>query len=104
MKKYTMKDWQADGSLKAMKFQEVDEEIYNDMYCCMPPINYCGSYFQVGEPYGHVIDEDGKVRRTYSTFCKIFGRCFFLGHLIADVETIERDMDELESMINTNDI
>ena len=34
---YTMKDWNKDGELTPQLFQEVEHEIYSDMYCVLPP-------------------------------------------------------------------
>ena len=35
---YTMADWKKDGELNPQLFQEVEEEVYSDMYCVLPPL------------------------------------------------------------------
>lgn len=69
---YDMNQWTKDGSFKAAPGQEITEEIYNEMFNCMPPrylssneaakafnahgISICAG-FLMGEP--HSIDKDG---------------------------------------------
>lgn len=88
---YTMKDWNKDGELTPQLFQEVEHEIYSDMYCVLPPytleevtkeilesqlgIKFIQT-FCVGEEYDQ--DDDGNY--LYKSFGKTAdGKCFYLG-------------------------
>ena len=49
---------------------EVDREVYDYFLDILPPRTLARGYFQVGEPYSHKQDTDGKWKATYSTFCR----------------------------------
>jgi len=92
MKKYTMKDWEKDNIFNANPGQEVDYEIYEEMYNVLPPMHLATSNrdkakenyglnivsgFLVSEPYGY--NEHGS---TYSAFGKTEdNKYYFLGYL-----------------------
>lgn len=80
---YTMADWKKDGELNPQLFQEVEEEVYSDMYCVLPPLpleevtekileNQLGvkfiQSFCTGEPY--TTDDDDPERYLYKSFAK----------------------------------
>ncbi|MCD5424415.1 hypothetical protein [Limosilactobacillus fermentum] len=91
MKVYTVKDWNKDGELTPQLFQEVEHEIYSDMYCVLPPYpleevtqeileHQLGlkfiQTFCVGEEYSQ--DDDGYY--LYKSFGKTRdGKCYYLG-------------------------
>lgn len=61
---------------------EVSDEVYYQMLNVMRPIGlrksqYCG--FQVGEPYDHREDSNGKWRPRFMTFVKIGSRFYYAG-------------------------
>lgn len=79
MKKYTREDWQRDRDFKAVAGQEIDEEIYNEMFNVLPPLRlphneYCAAGFRVSEPYTH---RDGKP--LYMAFGNRGGKYYYLG-------------------------
>lgn len=49
---------------------EIDRETYDYFLDILPPRTMSRGYFQVGEPYSHAQDEDGKWKATWSTFCR----------------------------------
>lgn len=80
---YTMADWKKDGELNPQLFQEVEEEVYSDMYCVLPPLpleevteksleNQLGvkfiQSFCTGEAY--TTDDDDPERYLYKSFAK----------------------------------
>ncbi len=92
MKKYTREDWSIDGNFSAEIGQEIEEEIYWQMYDCLPPFSLTGGTplnrklgivagFRVGEPYIHDEYCNGK---EYGAFYSAFGKTadgkfYFLG-------------------------
>lgn len=78
MKKYTREDWQRDREFKAVAGQEIDEEIYNEMFNVLPPLRLPSGAkmagFRVSEPYTH---RDGKP--LYMAFGNSGGKYFYLG-------------------------
>lgn len=53
---------------------QIGEKVYNMLFEVMPPVNWVGSYFEVGEPDHH---ENGKVIRRA---CWKEGRNYYTGH------------------------
>jgi hypothetical protein len=53
---------------------EVSEHVYNEMLDCMPPKDWKGTYFELGEPYDI---EDGEF--LHRAFVKVKGR-YYTGH------------------------
>lgn len=92
---YTVKDWnnEANGELNPKLFQEVEHEIYSEMYCVLPPLplekatkkileNQLGikfiQSFCTGEAY--TTDDDDPERYLYKSFAKTEdGKCYYLG-------------------------
>lgn len=92
---YTIEDWdnEATGELKPKLFQEVDHEIYSQMYEVMPPYplekvtqkileNQLGikfiQTFCMGEAY--TTDDDDPESYLYESFGKTKdGKCYYLG-------------------------
>ena len=91
MSVYTVNDWKKDGELSPRLFQEVDREVYSDMYCVLPPyqleeatqkilerqlgVKFIQA-FCVGEEYSQ--DDDGNY--LYKSFGKTADeKCFYLG-------------------------
>jgi len=72
-----LNDWTRwnEGLIKGSEPVEVSEYIYFDMLGCMPPRNWQGSYFEVGEPYSH----DNQGRPIHRAFWKE-GELFFTGY------------------------
>ena len=88
---YTHSDWVRDKNFSAQPGQEIDEEIYWEMYDVMPiysmprrrdTAGYDGG-FMVSEP--HSTDEKGEFK--YSTFAQKNGRFFFLGNMTRESTT-----------------
>lgn len=67
----------------------VDEETYNYFLNILPPATMKQGYFQVGEPYSHEIDENGRCRATWATFIQEGDTYYYLGHCFAG-ETVHR--------------
>lgn len=80
METYTMKNWQNDGTFKAVIGQQVDEEVYQQFLNCMPPEYWANNIMQVGEPYGTTVI-DGKRCMTYTTFTGSIGHRTYSGHM-----------------------
>lgn len=84
---YTMEQWEKDGSFSAEIGQEVSEEVYEQMYYCMPPLRLpreCGYFsgFRMGEAYTHEQSKKtGEMLAHYAAFGKRDGKYYFLGHL-----------------------
>lgn len=79
MSVYTRENWAADRTFKAAAGQEISEEIYNEMFECMPPLRLkeahgCTAGFRMSEPYSH---RDGKP--LYMAFGKRGGKYYYLG-------------------------
>ena len=68
MDKYTREDWQRDQSFKAVPGQEIEKEIYEDMFNVLPPLRlprnkvmealetmnlHISAGFMMGEPHSH---------------------------------------------------
>lgn len=76
---YTRENWAADRSFNAAPGQEIEAEIYEEMFNVMPPMRLidaqgCAAGFRVGEPYTH---RDGKP--LYMAFGKRGGKYYYLG-------------------------
>lgn len=69
---------------------EVDEETYNHFLDILPPVTMKHGYFQVGEPYSHREDDEGRWRATWATFIQEGDKYYYLGHCFAG-ETVNRD-------------
>lgn len=67
----------------------VSEDIVNNFMDIMPPRAMGKNYLQVGEPYNHVFDIDGRMRPTFMTFCRGENGWRFCGNCFA-YETIDR--------------
>jgi hypothetical protein len=90
---YTAQQWEQDEVFGAIAGQEVDEEVYERMYECLPPYRLnlfrqnrdlnIGSGFLVGEPYIHGPASNGKYTAYYAAFGRVRGKekqYFFLGY------------------------
>lgn len=76
-------DWKGDFNKDFNPGDYVEESIVDYFRDCLPPRNMSSGYLQVGEPYNHSPDENGKYRSTYNTFTKsasgiwkYWGHCF----------------------------
>lgn len=84
---YTREQWEKDRSFSAAVGQEVEEEIYWEMYNVMPPLRLPKESgfvagFRVGEPYTHDRSEKtGEWVAYYAAFGMKGGKYYFLGHL-----------------------
>lgn len=107
MEKYTKEDWHRDRNFNAQPGQEVDEEIYDEMFDVMPPARmpmreetagYVG--FCVGEPAS--TDEDGNL--TFSTFGKREGKYYYLGKFPLRDTVPFKEIARLRAMLNQSGI
>ena len=76
---YTMQDWSKDGTFKAAAGQEIEAEIYEQMFDVMPiqrlkDAQGCTAGFRTTEPYTHI---NGKA--VYMAFGKRDGKYYYLG-------------------------
>lgn len=84
---YTSEQWQKDGTFSAEVGQEVSEEVYYQMFNCMPPLRLpreCGylSGFRMGEAYTNEQSEKtGELLAHFAAFGKRGGKYYFLGRL-----------------------
>lgn len=62
---------------------EVDEAMVDYFRDLLPPRSMQSGYLQVGEPYSHIVDTDGKWKATYSTFAMEDGHWIYKGCCIA---------------------
>ena len=77
-------DWLSDFNKDFQPGDYVDQEIVDYFRDVLPPRNMSWGYLQVGEPYSHVPDQDGRYRATYNTFTKSApGVWLYRGHCIA---------------------
>lgn len=97
MKTYTMEDWRRDGVFKASPGQQVEEGIYFQMLCDVPPIYHGGFHrtFQVGEAHSH----DSELNPLYGTFTRRGDEFYFLGYLRCDNVEIENEQRKLDDAI-----
>lgn len=61
----------------------VDRETYDYFLNILPPATMERGYFQVGEPYSHEEDKDGRWRPTFMTFVREGDKYYYLGHCFA---------------------
>lgn len=61
----------------------VEQQVVNNFMDCLPPASYTSECAQLGEPYSHRSDENGKYKATYLTFKRLnhdtwvyCGKCF----------------------------
>ncbi len=77
-------DWKGDFNEDFKPGDYVDQEIVDYFRDVLPPRSMAPGYLQVGEPYSHVPDQDGRYRATYNTFTKSApGVWKYWGHCIA---------------------
>ena len=99
MEIYTREQWNKNRSFAAKVGQEVEEDIYWDMYDCLPPLRLpreCGyaSGFRVGEPYIHEQSaKTGEWLAHYAAFGKNGDKYYFLGHLNKYGELCSKDKE-----------
>ena len=79
MKVYTIEQWAADRTFKAVEGQEISEEVYEEFFNVMPvqrlkEAHGCTAGFRTTEPYTHI---DGKA--VYQAFGKRNGKYYYLG-------------------------
>ena len=97
MEIYTREQWEKDRNFSAKVGQEVEEEIYWEMFELMPPLRLpreCGylSGFRMGEPYIHEQSKKtGEFLGHYAAFGKKDGKYYFLGHLNKYGEKCSKD-------------
>lgn len=51
----------------------VNRDVVDNAINCLPPACMRSDCTQLGEPYSHRIDENGRYRATFATFKKVFG-------------------------------
>lgn len=87
---YTREQWRKDRSFAAAIGQEVDEEVYEEMYNCLPPLRLpnadttkgFSAGFRVGEPYTHrQSKQTGEFTAFYAAFGKRDGKYYYLGNM-----------------------
>lgn len=76
----TLFGWRAEGkcfSQFCLPFSQVSEQLYQYFLEVLPPM-YKNRGFMVSEPYSydHTVNQS-----TYATFCKVDGKCYFLGDI-----------------------
>lgn len=79
-------DWKEDFNKDFRPGDYVDQEIVDYFRDVLPPRSMAPGYLQVGEPYNHVPDKDGRYRATYNTFTAIShaeGVWHYCGHCFA---------------------
>lgn len=88
---YTMEDWKKDGELNPKLFQEVDNEIYSEMFEVLPPYplekatkkileNQLGIKFIQTFCMGEAYTTDDEDNYLYESFGKAKnGKCYYLG-------------------------
>ena len=79
-------DWKGDFNTDFQPGDYVDQEIVDYFRDVLPPRSMAPGYLQVGEPYNHTPDQEGRYRATYNTFkksapgvWKYCGHCFVGG-------------------------
>lgn len=89
---------------------EVDQELVDYFVNVLPPATLRGDLVQMGEPYSHEPDENGKYRATYLTFArerysgnwKYAGICFRGEKIAVEKKYIKKEkiISGLESLID----
>lgn len=78
-------DWKGDFNEDFKPGEYVDQKIVDYFRDVLPPRSMGIGYLQVGEPYNHTPDQEGRYRATYNTFTftgeapnvwKYCGHCF----------------------------
>ena len=62
---YTMEQWSKDGTLKVQIGQLVDDNVFTQLFECMPPSYYARDIFQPGEAYDHDADNGAPLYMTF---------------------------------------
>ena len=85
---YTQEQWHNDRSFAAKAGQEVEENIYWQMYDVLPPLGLPQNEqgftkgFRVGEPHCHQKSKKtGKFLAYYAAFGRKDGKYYFIGHM-----------------------
>ena len=82
MKKYTMEDWEKDGSLKIQIGQVTSDEVIESLLNCLPPTTYGRGIFQVGErkdsDYEELVNNDNYIE-LFDTFKRESGEWIYCG-------------------------
>lgn len=88
---YTREQWARDNSFGAAPGQEIDPEIYEDMFEVLPPLRLprgaefpvqVAAGFMVSEPYTHA-EVNGRWKAFYSAFGRNGDKCYYLGYYSA---------------------
>ena len=83
-----MSDWEQDFNKDFAPGDYVDQEIADYFRDVLPPRSMAPGYLQVGEPYNHTPDQEGKFRATFNTFVKAApGVWKYCGHCFAGETT-----------------
>lgn len=67
----------------------VSEDLVDNFMNVLPPRAMSYGYLQVGEPYNHIFDIDGRLRPTFMTFAKCDARWRYCGNCFS-WETIDK--------------
>ena len=63
---YTYENWKEDRTLKVQEGQLIDEEVFDDLLCSLPPTTFhIGGFFQPGEPSCHELNTGTPLYRTF---------------------------------------
>ena len=82
---YTRADWERDRSFSAAPGQEIDPEIYDEMYDALPPYSLprclkLNCLIQSGFMLGEAYDFDPETKKLrYMTFTRRNGHCYYEG-------------------------
>lgn len=76
----TYKNWKGDLSEYLFVGCLVDDELIDYAINVLPPVTMTYNMVQIGEPYSHRMDKNGKYRPTYSTFVKTNEGWVYAGH------------------------
>lgn len=62
---------------------KVDQSVIDHFMDILPPRSISSGFLQVGEPYSHEPDEEGRYRPTWTTFLRRDGRWYYAGQCFA---------------------
>lgn len=84
------KDWEGDMGSFLQVGDLVDQEFVDYFINVLPPATMNGQCVQIGEPYSHRPDENGKWRATYPTLKRTSEGWRYAGHCFrGKVEPVE---------------
>ena len=91
---YDMKQWKKDGTINPKEGEQITDEVFNEIFNCMPPAMNTRSIFQMGEAWDH-IEVNNHYYARYYTFVKNDDKWYYIGLCINDEKTITEKANDI---------